>query len=130
MEERAGGYGEAWQLFKKHPFLGVGLGSYTLAVHNEIDQSRPAWDYQPAHNVFLLMLTELGVIGVLVILFFCYLIGFKASRVLLPVFIIFFLFAVLDHYLWSLYSGLVLVGVGKGMLTKLCKSGKVITANK
>lgn len=118
VEERIGGYGEALELFKKHPFEGVGLGNYTLAVHDEIDSSRPAWGYQPAHNVFLLMFVELGVASALIVLFICYLAGFKICRNLLPFFALFFVLGFFDHYLWSLYSGLALVGVGGGLFFK------------
>lgn len=114
--ERAIGYGEARQLFSRHPWFGVGLGNYTLATHDEIDPSRPAWDYQPTHNVFLLMLAELGIAGALVILLFGHFIKPRFSRNFLPIFALFFLLAVFDHYLWSLYSGLMLFSVGAGLL--------------
>lgn len=130
VEERVGGYGEAWELFKKHLFWGVGPGNYTLAVRDEIDSSRPAWDYQPAHNVFLLILAELGAVGVLIVLFAGYLIGFKTSRDLLPIFALFFILAIFDHYLWTLYSGLMLVGAGGGLLTVLYKNGRVLVTTR
>ncbi|MBI5023004.1 MAG: O-antigen ligase family protein [Candidatus Magasanikbacteria bacterium] len=150
IEERVVGYDEARQLFIKYPFFGVGLGNYTLAIHDKIDQSLPAWGYQPAHNVFLLIFAELGIIGVLVILLFfyyqvserransfalpserryqrvntLYFSGWRFNRDLLPIFVLFFLLAIFDHYLWTLYSGLILVGVGVGLLTIMAKDDK------
>ena len=91
------------------------MGNYTLAIHNEIESTRSAWFYQPVHNVFLLIFTELGVAGVLVILLFGYFIRRIFNCNLLPIFILFLLLALFDHYLWSLYSGLLLVGVGSGL---------------
>ncbi|MEK9182910.1 MAG: O-antigen ligase family protein [Patescibacteria group bacterium] len=129
IEERAGGYGEAWQVFKRYPFFGVGLGNYTLAAHNEVDALRPAWGYQPIHNVFLLILAESGVAGIFIILFFCYFIGARFHRKILPLLSLFFILAIFDHYLWTLYVGSALVGVGVGMLTLLRKNEKVIATN-
>ncbi|KKR99370.1 MAG: O-antigen polymerase [Candidatus Magasanikbacteria bacterium GW2011_GWC2_41_17] len=127
VEERVGGYGEARQLFKKYPIRGVGLGNYTLAVRDDLDSSRPVWVYQPAHNVFLLISVELGIVGVLMILFCFYFIMRHFSRNLSSLFALFFILAIFDHYLWSLYSGLMLVGVGVGLLTIMTRDDRVET---
>ena len=74
-KERATGYREAVQLIKAHPLIGVGIGNYTAAVARELRPNDPAWSYQPAHNIFLLVLAELGIIGFL--LFFGFFCGIK-----------------------------------------------------
>jgi len=106
--ERMSYYGEAWTLIKKHPFLGVGLGNYVRAVHNEIDSGRPAYAHQPVHNVFVLALAELGAIGMLIIataiFVFRRIISWKKLICLAP----FLIVGLFDHYLWSLYPGIIL----------------------
>ncbi|MDO8581461.1 MAG: O-antigen ligase family protein [bacterium] len=69
-QERTTGYREAMQLIKKHPFVGVGIGNYTVAVARELRLHDPVWSYQPAHNVFLLILSELGIFGLALFLIF------------------------------------------------------------
>jgi O-antigen ligase len=106
--ERLSYFGEAWQIIKAHPFLGVGLGNYTLAVHNEIDQNLQAWDYQPVHNIYLLVLAELGIVGFLLCLTLVFLIIKKIpiTNYQLPIFLLFI--GLFDHYLWTLYFGVML----------------------
>ncbi|MDZ4221416.1 MAG: O-antigen ligase family protein, partial [Patescibacteria group bacterium] len=118
IQERSGGASEAWHIIKQHPLVGIGIGNYGLAVHRDIDDTKPAYYYQPVHNVPLLILAELGAIGLILVVVF--LLSLRAlvlkgeailsSRnslmsgavFLLPLAILSFF----DHYLWSLYSGM------------------------
>lgn len=113
--ERIGYYGEAWTLIKNHPFLGVGLGNYTRAVHDEIDPARSAYAYQPVHNIFVLAEVELGAVGILLIVIALYVlrkvINWKKLVYLLP----FLFIGLFDHYLWSLYPGIILLAVYCGL---------------
>ncbi len=103
-------------VFLTNPVTGVGPGNYT-AVLVVRDPSVPAWASQPVHNAFLLMLAELGFVGVFA--FLSVLIpktwnawrqageegrtwGIAFALVLLPI-------AFFDHYLWSLWPGMSLV---------------------
>lgn len=55
-----------WELFRSHPFLGVGANAFRLVVSRilaepiHLDNPEPA---PPAHNTFLSILVEQGVIG-------------------------------------------------------------------
>jgi O-antigen ligase len=77
-EERVSYYDQAYKLIgknlvdKKDWFKGLGIGSYTLAVHEELDRNLKPWEYQPVHNVYVLMLAELGIEGMAVFLFLIY----------------------------------------------------------
>lgn len=53
LSERLSQVFPAWQAIQKNPLFGVGLGNYLLAL--------PKYPYQPVHNLFLLLVTELGV---------------------------------------------------------------------
>ncbi|MBI4276718.1 O-antigen ligase family protein [Candidatus Uhrbacteria bacterium] len=107
--ERTQGYREAWQLFKAHPILGVGIGNYTNAVHDELRPNDPAWSYQPVHNVFVLILAELGVLGFLLFITpfvprilrgrWSESIGFLSIVILMS----------LDHSFWTLHSGILIL---------------------
>ena len=130
-EERSGGISEALQLIQKHPFMGVGVGNYGLAVHRDIDNSQPAYYYQPVHNVLLLVLAELGVIGLILMIWLAVsLRGAIAPKqsyqsmaaglsVLLPITVL----AFFDHYVWSLYAGVMIGAVYVGIFyLKLAKN--------
>lgn len=59
---RWSGYKEALALFWRHP-LGVGWNHYTLFLDQASPQALQPWDYEPVHNLYLLALTETGVLG-------------------------------------------------------------------
>lgn len=128
--ERLSYFGEAWQLIQTHPLQGVGLGNYTLAAHNEINPNLKSWDYQPVHNIYLLVLSELGVIGFLIfsvfILYTLYFIFYvfgdgKNSQNIVFGLVFCMLLAVgfFDHYLWTLYFGVMIFWLGLGLIKSL-----------
>lgn len=53
----------AYQMFKDHPFLGVGLGQYTPKYLNEYKSSQAKENVRHAHNNFMQMLAENGFFG-------------------------------------------------------------------
>ncbi|MFH1610345.1 MAG: O-antigen ligase family protein, partial [Patescibacteria group bacterium] len=69
--ERISGYTQAFEIIKKHPLLGVGAGNHTVELQKMYpDQS--AWDYVPVHNIYLLIFSEVGIIGMILILLLFY----------------------------------------------------------
>lgn len=98
--------------------IGFGTGNYLLAL----EQIRPGlywWEYQPIHNVPLLILGEIGLVGLIVVLLWSSTIdkmnfarfpnreavgAFMMGNIVL--FVLFF-----DHYLWSQWAGLALIAL-------------------
>lgn len=121
--ERIAGASEAWQLFRLEPWRGSGIGNYTAALARG-DPGKPAWAYQPVHNVSLLILVELGVIGVAILLLSIFAFVFSLRARALPARPLsigilaslsgLVIVSLLDHYLWSLYSGVLLVAIVLG----------------
>lgn len=115
IEERTSGIKEAFDIWSQDKWFGVGIGNYTLALWH-LDKWQPSWQYQPVHNVALLFLVELGLVGILlfiliIISFFVYYSSIVNKRSLLwfVLFLISFLvLMIFDHYLWSFYIGLLL----------------------
>ncbi len=110
IEERVKYTQQAKDLIKDHPWFGVGIGNYTLADYNKLQKKLPAWYYQPVHNVFLLIIAELGIIGLLLFLLFLVLLlkNFhkqKNNVFLLAVFS-FLIMMFFDHWIWSSHFGL------------------------
>lgn len=55
---------QAKELLQNNPYIGVGRGNMTIVGYEQsADPLKQIWHYQPVHNVFVLILTELGIIG-------------------------------------------------------------------
>lgn len=117
ISERASYYSEAKALFLADPYFGVGLGNYVSALM-EMKPGQPAWSYQPVHNVFVLMLVELGLVGVFLILSVLIFFGIRSKEklsrywpVILPPLFLLLVIAMFDHWLWSLHVGWLLIAI-------------------
>jgi O-antigen ligase len=54
--------------FWESPILGVGMGQYVYQLINI--PSIQGWQFQPVHNIFLLILNELGIVGFFLFIWF------------------------------------------------------------
>lgn len=95
-----------WEIFRVHPFFGIGANSFRLIVSRvlaepiRLDQSLFLPPAPPAHNTFLSVLVEQGVIGLTV---FCALLGVLARSLgAMPPF---------PQRLWIVSLGVWVVGV-------------------
>lgn len=98
------------QTWQNNFWIGTGLANSTLFNKQEdqnINVYRPAWEYQPAHNYWLLIATEGGILFAIFLLLFWFLLYKKSrSHRLLSLFLLFFVLSLLDHWLFSLPLGL------------------------
>ena len=126
VSERISGYAESLHIFSVAPLTGVGVGNYTVAAMIA-SPGAPGWQYQPVHNVILLVFAELGFLGAtLALLILCYFLVYFFSRVpkKYPEYTLFFLLLCMpygilllfDHYLFSSYSGLIFGAVYFGLV--------------
>ena len=114
---------QAWDLIKDSPILGQGIGNYTLAVYQKINAAWPGFYYQPVHNIYLLVLAELGIFGALIFGLILILLIWnlakaeganRDSRLRLEKAIVFLalisilIISLFDHYFWSLYFGIII----------------------
>ncbi len=106
--------------------VGHGVGSYVLS-YADFDAGKPAYNYQPIHNTFLLYFAETGILGALILFWFLAAIirnhlrrlpqrealtALGAGSVLLVI-------AFYDHYLWSSWAGLALMALVLGMMVRM-----------
>ncbi|HBH46222.1 MAG TPA: hypothetical protein DDX47_02545, partial [Candidatus Jacksonbacteria bacterium] len=114
ISERWAGLKVSWQLIKKHPVFGSGVGTYTWELSKQFPQAS-VWQLQPVHNAYFLLTSELGIVGLsLIVIFIVFLImGLARTAQLwgMAVMASFLPPLLLDHYFWTLASGLWLVGV-------------------
>lgn len=118
ISERQGQYAEALSFIKSNPIFGIGPGAYTYALYKKYP-TLSAWQYQPIHNIYLLALVEIGLAGV-IFLFFLFKQLFatiiKNNFIYTPVIAVLFFAGMFDHWLISMYTGLIflwaIVGLG------------------
>lgn len=119
--------------FKEYPdvvdgnwLLGHGLGTYVFEVA-ETKPSLEVWEYQPVHNVPLLIVGELGLLGALIVFAWSStidkmnfarfpnrdaLMAFAMGNVVLV--ILFF-----DHWIWSQWGGLALIALVMALTVRM-----------
>lgn len=124
--ERGGEYPLWDDVARENVVTGVGPGNYTVALA-VLYPGQNVYAYQPIHNAFLLFLAETGLVG----LFAAARLVRDASRAFRPwkptfphAFALSLLAALavlagLDHYLWSLWPGLVLGAAAVGFALKI-----------
>lgn len=143
--ERIESYKSFYKLIKDSWLSGVGIGNYTLEEY-DIDnikqltnlinrvEKKSSWYYQPVHNTFLLIWSEVGLIGLvlfigLIINFIIFDFSFLICKqnvnycnndklfnlIMLIVLIIIMLF---DHWLWSLHFGVLFFWLIIGLVNK------------
>jgi putative inorganic carbon (hco3(-)) transporter len=125
VSERETTWREAILLIREHPFAGVGAGNYTTALIQKYPNT-PVYVIQPAHNVFLLMGAELGLIGLILFISLMYKIFAKifsgdakvhvSSALFLAAFITLAPGLFVDHFLWSSHFGLLFFFLLAGLL--------------
>lgn len=124
-------------LSKAHP-LGVGIGnSVFYAVKSELYQKmgmREVWAWQPVHNLYLLISSEVGIAGLVLFLAAIFLLfaqAWEKTRSHDPEFAIagimlfaLLLFGLTDHFLWTLESGRLMLWLTIGLMVRLNKAGR------
>ncbi|MFA5935955.1 MAG: O-antigen ligase family protein [Patescibacteria group bacterium] len=112
-----------WTVFRSHVLFGTGPNAELHALAETISSEKTERPLEPAHNVFLLALAELGVIGMLLLLTTIVLARvtvrpFSTVSFTLIFLVPLFVIGMLDHYPWSLWAGESLVAMGFLLGTK------------
>lgn len=108
----------SFEMFKDNP-LGVGAGNFTLEMQKYYPGKFMPWEFQPVHNVFLLVLTELGVFGFSALLFLVWSIVStrKKNPAFLALGIALMVVFLTDHFFISLYQGQALFYLYLGLIS-------------
>jgi len=108
--ERASQYFESTQIIKNDFWFGVGAGNYTLVLQEKYP-NRESWEYQPVHNIYILALSELGLVGFLLyfglVFFLLFFVG-KYRPMSLAIIVVALTAGFFDHWVFSMYTGMVL----------------------
>ena len=114
---------QALTLINNDLLTGTGIGNYTWGVYQQINAFWPGYYYQPVHNIYLLILAELGIFGlaILGILLAClgYHLGHRPASLektmLMLALVAILIISLFDHYFWTLYSGLLVFWIILGL---------------
>lgn len=130
----------AIKLIKQSPFLGVGQGNFTVAFNDyqvigKYYAQFQTWMFQPAHNVYLLIAAEVGILGLIYFLLFLLAIWqqTKKSSPPQPADCLFYLFcfiiisALFDHFFWTLQQGQIIFWLFLGILMSMSLSPRSLT---
>ncbi len=116
----------ATKIWQSSPLFGVGLGNFLVRLP-EVLPTRTIYFLQPVHNIYLLLLSEVGIVGIGLIVLWIATVVNKELRIMnkgikgtSSFFILYSLFSVLilgivDHYPLTLQQGQLLLTVLAGM---------------
>jgi len=107
----------AYELFKSSPIVGIGMNNFVVQMSNYRDVNEPGFFFQPAHNIYLLLLSEGGIIGVGLLAWLIwkiYMIGLKRGVYIIPLVAILVL-GLFDHYPLTLQQGQLLLAMVIGL---------------
>ncbi len=113
-EKRARLFTQSIILLLKHPF-GVGLGNY-LYAQSSFKITYPYFFLQPVHNIFLLFMVEVGVVGFLLLLYYVKpkKIIYTQSLTLIMMIVVFT--GMFDHYWLTLQQNFLLAAAIGGIV--------------
>lgn len=135
ISERIEYLNQAKTLIKTHPLLGVGLGNFGITVSKKITLKQISYYYQPVHNVFYLVASEIGLLGLACLLLLFGLLIMASLKInsinCLPLAMIAGLITImmLDHWLWSLHFGVIFFWVILGLSFKIILENKKVVLN-
>ena len=115
------------------PFFGVGLGNF-VNWFKEINPGLASNLYQPVHNIYLLIFSETGILGLAAFLLFLIFLAkdylsIKFTRPfhysLFIIFLSLLFFGLFDHYPWTLQQGRIILFLTVGLLAAISPHSSV-----
>lgn len=110
----------------KNLFVGVGADNFVIGLEKYSDSPLIYSWLQPVHNMFLLLLSELGIIGFVFICFFAsklLVLMFKKNYIMnLSLLVFVFSVGLVDHYWLTLQQPLLILAISFGFLASCNKS--------
>lgn len=104
-------------LIKNNWLTGVGIGNYVTAIATVDNFKKSAWQYQPVHNVFLLLWAQSGLFSLLFFIGALFFIIKRSQNTYVPaIFLALLVLMVFDHWLISLPFGALFLFLVLGLL--------------
>jgi len=109
----------SFSLIHDSPWQGVGLGNFVWEMKEALPLLND-WVHQPVHNIYLLISSEVGLIGLIVFLMFLYRLlrqSKKENYILFIIVFCLFFIGLFDHFLWTLQQGQLMFWLILGLLS-------------
>lgn len=118
IDERRQYFSESKEIIMEHSLMGVGVGNYPQYIRLADNNQKAGWDYQPVHNVFLLLWSESGIFALLSFLLLLAAMVKKNRRAVFSVAILaaLVIIMVFDHWLLSLPFGILFLFLALGLI--------------
>jgi hypothetical protein len=99
----------ALNIIRQFPITGIGVKNFLVSLPDFLPL-RTIYFLQPVHNIYLLLLSELGVLSFVVLLIFVFRCKmFRTFRITSSFFLLFLLIGIFDHYPLTLQQGQLLL---------------------
>lgn len=114
----------SYEIISDHSVVGTGLGQFVLAEFQK-HPNLEGWQYQPVHNTYFLITSELGILGlVLFLLFISSLLGrgigddinILTYQYIYCIIISFLVISIFDHYFWDIKVGTITFAIAVAFL--------------
>ncbi|MFA6295785.1 MAG: O-antigen ligase family protein [Patescibacteria group bacterium] len=132
----------SFNMIKSHPFFGIGYNNFTSQMSKYTNQKIEWWQYQPAHNIYLLIFAESGIFSLLSFLGLIIVISYQLSAfafasadkqvnssifnfVCFSILVAFLFIALFDHYLWTIQQGQLLFWLVLGLTATKINQQKI-----
>lgn len=103
----------SWDAFKSNVLFGTGFGTSPLySLVNHLKTTNLTLSGQPVHNIFILLLSEVGIVGISGL--FLMMIKFFRQRKILSLLLPILWISLLDHYFITLHQGMMAIAVFLG----------------
>jgi O-antigen ligase len=127
VQERTSQVTQALKVVRQNSITGVGMGTYTLHIASQERSQQPIWRYQPVHNTPLLILAEIGLVGVTLLAMLmamlarnAYISGkerrYSLSQAVGASLVALFVTGIFDHWHWSSQTGILIITLFFGLL--------------
>lgn len=127
------------EIISSHPLFGIGAGQLVFQEYMK-HPNLPGWQYQPVHNLYFLIASELGLSGLVLALlalsFFLLKTLKHANRpnklTWLPYYCIILSYLIIsffDHYFWDIKMGIIIFAIAFWLLIKSSTITSVPTEN-
>jgi O-antigen ligase len=101
----------ALEVLMTNPLTGVGLGAFIINLPGLSNMLNIRWILQPVHNIYLLILAETGLIGLILFTAGATTVFNKANKSIIFVLMFILITGLLDHYWLTLQQNLMFIGI-------------------
>lgn len=109
-----------FQMIKNHWLIGVGLRQFIPSLVERLPGNQLSYQsLQPVHNLFLLVITELGILPILIICFYFLKSKITLSTKFYPLATIILITGSLDHYWWTLPQNQLIIVLALALITNM-----------